>query len=127
MSLLSSLMIGTSLANDTTSAVSIQKGTPAPFTGILLTEEAANQARRDAIERDGLVQITTSLEKTIQIQDLQIRTVTEGNGLLEKQNKRLFDALQLDKSMVGYERAIWFGLGVVLSGAAVYGASKIIQ
>jgi len=127
-SLLISLIIGNlnnALAAE--SSVALQKGSQAPFSGILISEEVAQQTRRDVIELVGQRSINESLNKSLQLQDLQIQKATDQIQLLEHQNKRLYDSLQQDKSMNNYERVLWFGLGVIGTGAAVYGAGKLLR
>jgi len=102
-------------------AIYIEKNQPAPFSGILFTESKARQFRSDLLESDKVVLRLESeqfksqnLSTIIQLKDGEIE-------LYAKQNQRLIKAEQTSNTM----QYIWFGLGVLATGAAVYGAGAL--
>jgi len=113
--------------NETESAVFLQKGQTTPFSGLLLSEKQAQQTRRELIERDNLHALTVSYEKTIQLQQLGLQTREDQVENLRKQNNSLYEQVNRDKAVTNFERVIWFGLGVIGTGFAVYGASKLAK
>lgn len=106
-------------------ATPIQKGTPTPYTGILLTTEKAEAIRIELIEKDQfalfnktLLQNEERYVKIVKNQDIAISTLLE-------QNEKLAKSMDTDKSMTNFERMFWFGLGVAAAGFAVYGAASL--
>ena len=101
--------------------VFVEKGEKAPYTGLLFTEETAKNIRNDLIEKDALTKINSVLRESIKDYQNIEKMRREQIDLLSADNKRL--NAQVDRS----ERSnlIWLGLGVLLTGAAVYGASSL--
>lgn len=116
------MLIGSTIGN-TEDAIYLEKNKPAPFTGILFTESKANQLRSDLLESDkDKLRLTSeqlkvqNLHSVIQLKDSEIE-------LYAKQNQRLIKAEQTSNTM----QYIWFGLGVLATGAAVYGAGALAR
>lgn len=111
-------IIGNSYGEDT---VFISKGQPAPYSGILFTEEKAGDVRKELLESEKTKLIleternrTTRLGQIIELKDEEIE-------LYQKQNTRLLKANDRSDTM----QYIWFGLGVLATGMAVYGAGAL--
>lgn len=99
----------------------IEKGQSAPFTGILFTERKASEIRTDLLELDKqrlLLETeknrTDRLGQIIKLQDEEIE-------LYNKQNQRLLKSNERSDTL----NYIWFGLGILATGAAVYGAGAL--
>jgi len=120
-SLLIGLMIVTSLTSRAQDAISISKGEQAPFSGILFPQVRANQIRAELIEKDILTVRVSSLTESSFISERIIKLKDTEIELYKKQNHRLESANQTSNTM----NAIYFGLGVLLTGAAVYGAGAL--
>ncbi len=107
-------------AND---VVFIEKNQPAPFSGILFSEQEAKQIRRDLLESDKtILQLHTANEKSKALSQI-IELKSEEIELYRAQNTRLIKAEQTSETM----RYVWFGLGVLATGMAVYGAGALAR
>lgn len=101
--------------------VYIEKGEKVPYSGVLFPEQLAKQLRRDLLESDKQVlrlenerSKTERLSEVIKLKDAEIE-------LYETQNKRLVRAESASNTM----SYIWFGLGILTTGVAVYGAGGL--
>ena len=102
-------------------AITIQKGTQAPFTGILLPSDKAEDMKNAIIERDGLKKMNDSLKLSIDLQDdlinrkdNQIKVVLEQNDVLSK----------ADKSTNTLEKGLWFSGGALAVILLLYGVKN---
>lgn len=91
------------------------------------TEEEIEQLYKDVKERDLLKETNESLERTIELKDLQLKARKEQVQIYEEQHKILTESIRESRSLSTWERVAWFGLGVLGTSLAVYGASKIIR
>lgn len=121
---LSFLIMSNCFAGDVTF---IEKGVPAPYTGHLFTEAKAQSVRRELLEKDQLVIFTKALlenetrhKKIISNQQDQVK-------ILLTQNEKLVKRAQDTESLPMYERIFWTGLGVAVTGFAIYGATLIVK
>lgn len=106
------------ISND---VVSLEKGKPAPFTGILFSESKAKEVRNELLDKDILTVENKALKKELNITEKIVSLREEEVNLYRKQNERL---LKLDKNNE-VMKYVWFGLGVLVTGAAVYGAGTL--
>lgn len=60
------------------------------------------------------------LQDRIQLRDEEVELYKTQNDSLVKQNRS-------NKSVGSLERMVWFGLGVLATGAAVYGAGSLAK
>jgi len=104
-------------------AIYIEKNQSAPFSGILFTESKARQFRSDLLESDKVVLRLESEQFKSQNLSTIIQLKDEEIELYAKQNQRLIKAEQTSNTM----QYIWFGLGVLATGAAVYGAGALAR
>lgn len=123
------LLIGltvVSLSNSVYSqdSVPIAKGTPAPFSGILLSKPKAEQIRVELIERDQFKLFNQTLLENSELQNKIILNQKTQVEIVLKQNEKL---IKETRTQTNTERMIWFGLGVISSGLAVYGASLLVK
>jgi hypothetical protein len=119
--LLIGLILVTNLNLKAEDAISIQKGQTAPYSGVLFTESGARDLRSEIINaRKVEIQLTTEQQKhelskrIIQLKDSEIE-------LYRSQNKRLERANQASDTV----KTIYFGLGILLTAGAVYGAGAL--
>ena len=108
-------------------ATELNKGDPAPYSGTLLDKEKSRKIREDLIEKDGLVKTNESLNKSLLLYRSNEDILNSQKDLLIKQNVELTKTLNDTRSTSNWEKAGYFVLGIVVTGAAVYGASKLIN
>lgn len=101
--------------------ISLNSGDRAPFSGLLFSEQKANQIRADLLEADKSKLLletekhrTQRLTQTIALKDEEIELYSE-------QNKRLINYSRRSDTL----NYVWFGLGVFVTGLAVYGAGAL--
>ncbi len=104
-------------------SVPIAKGTVAPFSGILLSKPKAEQVRIELIERDQFKLFNETLLQNSELQNKIINNQKDQVEILLKQNDKL---LKRNDSLNNTERYLIFGLGVLSTGLAVYGASLLV-
>lgn len=104
----------------------IKKGEQAPFDGVVFTTKKAQDVRKELIEKDQLKIFNETLREQIQIKNEIITNKEKQVVLLENQNTKLAEELENEKKTKTTERIIWFGLGVLATGVAAYGTSKLL-
>ncbi len=106
-------------------AVALNQGQAAPFTGILITPKAAQDFKNTVIERDGLEDLQTSYERSIEMYKKTDELQQKKIDLLLTQNDKLAVRLGDSLSMNTWERIGWLSLGIVATGIAAYGLQQI--
>jgi hypothetical protein len=108
----------TATAQENNDVTFIEKNQKAPYSGLLFTEEKASELRRDVLEGDkarlrleGELFKSESFLRVIKLKDEEI-------DLYHKQNQRLERAASTSSTM----QYVWFGLGILATSVAVYGA-----
>lgn len=109
-------------AND---VVSIQKGEVAPFSGILFSENKAQETRRELLELDKARLMVKSRDERLDILQTRIELKSEEVELYRNQNDRLIRQNESNKSIGNVERMVWVGLGVLATVGAVYAAGSL--
>jgi hypothetical protein len=122
--LIISILSNICLADD---IIFLEKDKPAPHEGYLFTPEKTKETRIKLLERNtfeglnlSLTNTNTFLQKNIYLKDYQIQIVTDRNTEL---SKTIID----QRSASDLQKVLWFGLGVLATGAALYGIKKISQ
>lgn len=109
------------------SVVYLEKNKPAPYSGVLFPSAKADELRKIAIEVETLRAINESYDKSIQLYRQTIQLADDKFKILETQNDNLANALVESRRSNDLQRIIWFSLGVLATGFAVYGAKKALQ
>jgi hypothetical protein len=121
-------MIGLLISNNCLAAdqtVILKKDERAPFEGVLLPFEQANKTRYELLDCDIKKQLNGSYERTIKLyKDNEVFQDNKVN-ILMKQNDELAKALTESKTSSDLQKVVWFTLGVLATGLAIYGTSKI--
>lgn len=105
----------------------IEKGQPAPFSGVLLPNKKGNEIRKQLIQGDGYRLINESLEKTITLYKENEQIQSKKLVLLVDQNNLLNNEVTALRKSNDLEKILWFSLGVLATGFALYGAKKATQ
>jgi hypothetical protein len=105
--------------------INLKKDERAPFEGVLFPFEEAQKMRYKLIECDIKSQLNESYERTIRLYKQNEIYYDNKVNILLKQNDELAKALNEAKTTTDIQKIIWFSLGVVATGLAVYGASQI--
>jgi hypothetical protein len=117
------LLIFSTTVKADSDVVFVNKNSPAPFDGILFTESKAKDLRRDILESDKTkILLQSQLHKSTMLQQVIELKETEIE-LYRKQNQRLLVSEQSSNTM----QYVWFGLGVLATGIAVYGAGSLAK
>jgi hypothetical protein len=121
------LLIGLTVVNNVygvdNDPVYLSSGERAPFNGILFSESKAQSIRSELLESDKTkLLLETEKNRTIRLGQI-IELKDEEIELYHKQNQRL-NKINDRSDTLNY---IWFGLGVLATGAAVYGAGALAR
>lgn len=113
MKIIINLLLSFLLSFQVLAAQNIRKGEVAPYDGMIFTEQEADQ-------------ITKDHQQFLQLKDLQILYKEK----IEIQNQRinnLKEYVEDDKNLTFWGKALYFGLGVLATGAAFYGTSLVLK
>ena len=117
-----SILLPTAYGDDVTY---LDKGTPAPYDGFLLTVPKAKEYRLITIERDNYKLVNESLNNTIlSLQNIN-KYEEEKNGILLKQNDNLAQTAYNSQRMSDLEKVLWFGGGVIATILVLYGVQHL--
>lgn len=128
--LLSSFLIIVCMMHSTAQADQVRyllKGETAPYTGFLFDEEKANNIKNAVVERDGYKLINESLERSIQLHKANQELYIQQRDIFRTQNDKLAIELEKERSTSTLSHILWFSLGVLATGIAVYGAKQITK
>ena len=108
------------LITDTSfSAVRINKGEKAKFTGILTTEKEFNGMVKDIKLGDLNKEVIEHYKNLTNIQKTVIKQRTEQLGLVRNMNDKLSDRLESTERYSNLQKTVWFVLGVITTSLAV--------
>ena len=122
--ILSLLLNNISWAQD---SVVLPKDAPAPFAGILLSPEKAQELKNAVIERDGYLKLNDSFKKSLDLSVDMVNKQDEKVKLLMDQNDNLAKSLYSERSMSDVTKIIIFGAGVLSTVLIMYGVQKVKQ
>jgi len=114
-----------SIKSNADDVVRIEKGTPAPYTGVLMPDSTATQLRDAVIERDGYKLLNESLTKSIDFYKENDKLNEEKAQILLKRNNELASTLKETRDFNSTQRTIWFILGIAVTGIALYGVKSL--
>lgn len=124
--LIFSLITQTALANQCPDDIQvISKGQVANCDGLLFSPKAS-QAADEAIEdAKYFKELSDKLLKRQELADQQISLLDKRLALHVEQNVILADQLVKKENQNKWEKVIYFTLGIIVTGVAVHGASKL--
>lgn len=103
----------------------VKKGQPAPHDGVLFDPDEANKVKRDLIDKDTLEKINESYKKSMDLYKSNEEILQDQKKRLMDQNVELTRTLNDTRQTSDLTKILYFVLGVTLTGAAVYGASRL--
>ena len=106
-------------------AVELDKGQPAPFPGTLLDKATSQKVKNELIERDALKSTNDSLNRSVKLYKDNQDILHDQKEMLFKQNIELTKTLNDTRETSDWVKVGYFVLGIVVTGAGVYGASKL--
>ena len=127
-SLLRTLLIFSTVVSNSSQAYDgklLEKGTEAPFQGVLFNITDANKIRVELLEKDTLVFLTESYKRSLDLTDKNMKFKDEQLDIVISRNLDLTKALNSQKSMNDWERVLWFGLGIAVSTLTLYGLNHV--
>lgn len=101
-------------------AISLTKGQPAPYAGVLMGTELAGKVYSDLKYKDQLILVNQSLMKSIDLYKTNETQYKNNISGLEDVNQKLLVAVQDANSNNFWRNALYFGLGVITASAVVY-------
>lgn len=103
----------------------LEKGKPANCTGFLYSPEAEAKSAQDHADAIFYKEYVEKLEKRKELTEKQIQILDKRLDLYIRQSETLAEQLHKRESQNKWERIMWFGLGVLATGIAVHGASRL--
>lgn len=116
--LLGSVGVNNGRADDPTY---LNSGDKAPYAGLLFSEAKSQKIRSDLLESDKLKLLYETEKHRSERLGTIISLKDEEIELYNKQNQRLLKSNERSDTL----NYIWFGLGILATGAAVYGAGAL--
>lgn len=123
--MMSCLISSISPAND--EVIILNKDDKAPYTGFLFPREKALEVRRTYLENDELKAINESFKRSIEIYKSNESESEKQKQILLDRNDKLAQQLSSSRDMSNLERIAWFVGGILVTGAAAYGVSKVAR
>lgn len=108
-------------------AVPLEKGSAAPYSGILFDTEKANILKNAVIERDGYKLLNESYERSLKLSQDNQNLYIQQRDLFKEQNDKLATDLYNERQSSTLGHILWFTLGVVATGVAFYGVRQAIK
>lgn len=99
----------------------VQKGEKAPITGYLFNEQHTRDIRRELLDKDELSVRLQSARGQLQNYEHILKLKDSEIESYKTQNQRLVKLDQNNETM----KYVWFGLGILVTGMAVYGAGSL--
>ena len=93
--------------------------------GFLYTKDCHTQVGKVIKENESRKEEIKELRKTIKLKDLAINTQIQRVEMWQTTTFKLEDRIITYRKLDRYENTLWFVLGIVVTGAAVYGAGQL--
>lgn len=103
-----------------TSAVSITKGQPAPFDGVVMTTDKATSVKNELIDKDACL-------KSVDVYKSNQSLLSQQVTILLNQNNLLIQEKASDVKKDEFNKYLLFFSGVAVTSAAVYLASRLTR
>jgi len=107
--------------------VYLNKDDKSPYSGLLFTEQKANEIRRELLDKDYLKLQNDSLNRSLDLYKANEALYGQQKQLLLDQNDKLAKSLYQERNLTNWERVGFFVLGITVTGLAIYGASQLAK
>lgn len=105
----------------------LQEGDKAPYKGYLFDIETEKKIRIDLLQLDYYKALDQHNVKIIKLMQDNEDLMNKRIELYQKQNLNLNEQLASSKDINTIERIVWFGLGILATGFAFYGARQLAK
>lgn len=103
----------------------LKKDTPAPFDGFLITSKRVEELKIGINERDRYKLLNESLERSLVLEKENNELQEKKVNLLTEQNDKLAKTLGEERNVSDLTKILWFSLGVIATGFAIYGVKQL--
>lgn len=107
--------------------VVLKKGEPAPFDGVFFSKEAEVKLRQVALDKQALEKQNLTLKDLAVFYEDQSNIMRQRISVQQDQNINLSKQLYDQRSGNFWENAMYFGIGVFVTGAMSYAAFQIYR
>lgn len=107
--------------------VILEQNEKAPFTGYLFTKEKAQSTRIKLIEGEEAIKLIPSYQRSLELYRNNEAISDKKVNILLEQNDNLAKQLASSRSVSSFEKTAWFIGGILVTGLATYGASKLVK
>lgn len=105
----------------------LQEGDKAPYKGYLFDIETEKKIRIDLLQLDYYKALDQHNVKIIKLMQDNEDLMNKRIELYQKQNLNFNEQLASSKDINTIERIVWFGLGILATGFAFYGARQLAK
>lgn len=105
-------------------SVPLKKGVPAPFSGVLLNNDKANEIKQKLIEKDRLELLNKSFELSIDLYKQDSVICEKRHNACMKEANSLSTDLQIARQTSDLTKVLWFGGGVLATILVIYGVKE---
>lgn len=102
-----------------------QKGYKLTQDSWIFSPDKAKDVRNRLVDLDTEKQLNESLNKSLSLEQSMNKIQDDKITLLLKQNNDLVQSVDQNRGMNDWSKILWFTLGVVVSGLAIYGAKGL--
>jgi hypothetical protein len=128
MILLSSVILNPVAAADSALKVKAGEAVPKQYDqGTLLDPGQASKIKQQLQDADDCTKENKSYQKSVELYKSNETAYQDENTLLLNRNLSLSKSLNDAKETSDLTKILYFGLGVVITGGAFYGASKLVK
>lgn len=105
-------------------SVPLKKDQPAPFDGLLLSQDKAQEVKNSLVEKNALGKLNESLNVSLKIQEDIISRQQNKVQILLDQNDKLAKTAYDSQSVNDWVKIMWFGAGILTTGLVFYGLGQ---
>lgn len=108
-------------------SVYLDQDKSAPFAGYLLPKEKVQEFQQMSLDLNNKNLMIESYQKSIDLYKSNEDLYNKKVSTLMDQNDKLATDLNSNRGLTDVERIVWFGLGIVSVGLAVYAGKQFVK